>query len=383
MAAQKILHLLVEHYPIFATVQPPLTDAEPFRLAVPDDISYQPRQPLVQVVLQALLDGKALDLGRAHDREPALTWAEPYLLPGSDGHDYLEFKGMTDAINELVQELPYHFQQAQVEYWQAESGSGVSRDIWLQQTLKTAMLRNLPLQGLDSQQQACVHGLLNGRSGGGTVFTVEVQLEADGERVQRMLPNLLLTGEWDERTVVLWCAPSSVVKCFDSLDHFALALKDELAAQYRFGSMSWNRYELEGDVFSQQAALLLDAMLDSVQSLRYSQLTDIAKMEQAYAALCDPSQWFIEGYAYVSDASVGLPPGVLRASASDSFAYQCALFELALAESESKGVAALEGVLDLHSFASQRLRTQLLADHPVDANYFPDDLNLTLTVARG
>ncbi|WP_191830625.1 dermonecrotic toxin domain-containing protein [Pseudomonas fluorescens] len=385
VVGQKALQLFLEYYPQLAGVRPPLIDAEPLRLLIPQpgEGHYQSSEPLVEVLLQAVLDGKALDLEGAFGRDHGLTFPLPYHFEGSDGNEYIALKGVTEAINDLLLELPYHFQQAQVEYWQAASGSGVSRDRWLQQALKTALLRNLPLQGLDAQQQACVHGLLKGTSGRPAVFTVEVQLEADGERVQRMLPNLLLTGEWGERTVVLWCAPSSVVKCFDSLDHFALALKDELAAQYRFGSMSWNRYELEGDVFSQQAALLLDAMLDSVQRLRYSQLTGIAQMEQAYTALCDPSQWFIEGYAYVSDASVGLPPGVLRASASDSFAYQCALFELALAESESKGTAALEGVLDLHSFASQRLRAQLLADHPVDANYFPDDLNLTLTVARG
>lgn len=199
----------------------------------------------------------------------------------------------------------------------------------------------------------------------------------------QILPNLLVSGEWDERTVVLWCSPSSVVRSFASLDDFALALRDELAEQYRFDAMSWNRYELEGDVYAQQAALLLEVMLDSMQRLRYSRLADIAQMEQVFAALSDPSQWFIEGYTVQSAASITPPPGILRASPGDSFAYQSALFELALAQAQSQGAAALDDVLDLHSYASQRLRTQLLGDHPVDANYFPDDLNLTLTVARG
>ena len=147
--------------------------------------------------------------------------------------------------------------------------------------------------------------------------------------------------------------------------------------------MSWNRYELEGDVYAQQAALLLEVMLDSVQRLRYSRLADVAQMEQVFAALSDPSQWFIEGYTAQSAASITPPAGILWASPGDSFAYQCALFELALAQARSQGAAALDGVLDLRSYASQRLRTQLLADHPVDANYFPDDLNLTITIAKG
>ncbi|MEG0860197.1 MAG: hypothetical protein RSD81_17485 [Pseudomonas sp.] len=383
VASQKILELLIERHPKFAAIDPPLTDADPLRLLVPQTEGYWTPQPLVQVVLQAVLDGKALNLEHIHERDYGVTFPEPYRFPGSEGHEYVALKGITGAVNELVQALPDHFQQAQVDYWRGESDSGVNRDHWLQLILKIALLRNLPLQGLDSQQQACLYWLLKGSNGRPDVFTVEVQLEADGERFQHMLPNLLVTGEWDERTVVLWCAPSSVVRWFDSLDQFALALKDELAGRYRFDAMTWNRYELEGDVLSQQAALLLEVMLGSLQRLRYSRLTGIAQLEQAYAALSDPSQWFIEGYVAVSEASVELPPGLNRASPGDSFAYQCALFELALAQAESGGVAALEDVQDLHSFASQRLRAQMLADHPVEANYFPDDLNLTLKIARG
>lgn len=383
VASQKVLELLIERHPIFATIEPLLSDAEPLRLLVPQAEGYWTRKPLVEVVLQAVLDGKALNLERVHGRDYCVTFPEPYRFPGSGGYEVVALKGITEAVNELVLALPYYFQQAQVNYWQSESSSGVNRDHWLQLTLKMALLRNLPLQGLDLQQQACLQGLLKGGSGRPDVFTVQVQLDTDGERFTHMLPNLLVTGEWDERTVVLWCAPSSVVRYFDSLDDFAVVLKDELAECYRFDAITWSRYELEGDVFSQQVALLLDAMLGSLQRLRTSQLTGIAQLEQAYAALSGPSQWFIEGYIADSEASIDLAPGLHRASPGDSFAYQRALFELALAQAESKGVAYLEGVQDLHSFASQRLREQLLADHPDDANYFPDDLNLTLTVARG
>ncbi|MDD2048062.1 dermonecrotic toxin domain-containing protein [Pseudomonas putida] len=382
VAAQKILQLLVERFPILGTVKPSLPDAEPLRLLLPQARSSS-SQPLVEVVLQAVLDGQALNLERAHDRDPGLTFVAPYRFEGSDGFEFIAFNGMTDAINHLVSELPFHFQQAQVDYWNDQSSSGVSRDRWLQQMLKLALLRNLPWQNLDPQQEQCVRGLLEGGSNSPSVFTVEVELEVDDERFLHILPNLLVSGEWDERTVVLWCSPSSVVRSFDSLDNFALALRNELADRYRFDSISWNRYELEGDVFAQQAALLLEVMLDSVQRLRYSRLTDIAHMEQAFAALSDPSQWFIEGYTVHSDAAIKLPPGIWQISPEDSFAYQCAVFELTLAQAKSQGAAALDDVSDLHSYASQRLREQLLADHPLDANYFPDDLNLTLTVARG
>ncbi|MGH8486886.1 MAG: dermonecrotic toxin domain-containing protein, partial [Pseudomonas sp.] len=338
---------------------------------------------LLEVLLQAVLDGKALDLEKIHDQQHGLTFVEPYRFEGSDGFEFIALKDITDSINDLLLELPFHFQQAQVDYWLATSTAGVSRDRWLQLTLKSALLRNLPLQGLDDQQQACIYGLFKVGDERSQVFAVEAQLQAVEKSYGYRLPDLLVVGEWDEREVVLWCSPSSVVKAFGSLDEFALALRDELAARYSFTSMTWNRYELEGDVFSQQTALMLNAMLDTLQQVRGLRLSGVEDMEAMYAALTDPAQWFIEGYVASTDTNVAEPPGVRNASAADSFAYQCGLFELALAQVESKGIAALNDVQDLHSYASDQLRAQMLADHPQDANYFSDDLSLTFTLASG
>ncbi|RWU26575.1 hypothetical protein DM813_01750 [Pseudomonas alkylphenolica] len=385
VVGRKVLQLLVERHPKLSTVRPLLTDAEPLRLLIPQSGPGNARLsvPLIQVLLQALMDGTALNLEMLYEEAHGLYFVEPYRFEGSDGFEYIELKGITDSINDLLLELPYHVQQAQIDYWSDVSSAGVSRDRWLQQTLKLALLRNLPLQGLGDPQEACIYGLLKGAHEQPGVFTVEVQLAANGQRFLRMLPNLLVVGEWDEREVVLWCAPSSVVRAFDSLDDFASALQDEMASRYAFESMSWNRYELEGDPFSQQAALLLNIMLENLQRLHGARHTDVAEMEALHAALTDPAQWFIEGYVASGDASVAVAPGLIGASAADSFAYQCGLFELALAQAQSKGRAALDDVQDLHSYASARLRSQLLIDHPDDANYFPDDLNLTLTLTRG
>lgn len=381
----KLLQLIRTRHPQIASVQPQLTSAEPLRLLVPQFEHAWTSRPLVDFVLQAMLEGKVLDLESAFGRDYGLTVAQPYSFREQDGGEftYIELHGLSDAVNELVQQLPQIFQQAQVDYWRGESSLGVSRDRWFQQVLRSALLRNLSLQGLDNQQQDCIYGLLSGDSQRSKVFTVEVQLEASGQHFQQTLANLLVIGVWNARTVVLWCSPSSVVRAFESLDDFALALGEELAEQLQFDSISWNRHELEGDIFSQQTALLLDAMLESVLRMNYSQLADVGEMEQVYAALADPSQWFIEGYFAASDSNIVQPSDLRNASADDSFAYQCAVFDLALAQAESRGASALEDVQDLYSYTRQRLREQMLADHPDDANYLSDDLSLTVTVARG
>ncbi|MEG1041436.1 MAG: hypothetical protein RSE94_16105 [Pseudomonas sp.] len=221
LAAQKVLQFFVERHANLATVHPPLNDAEPLLLMVPTAKYTFRRVSLMDRVMQALLEGKPLSLETVDDQRYGLTFPDPYRFQGSDGFEYTELQDTSQAFNELLQALPYYFQQAQLEYWQGPSSFGVSRDRWLQQTLKSALLQNLPLHDLDARQQACVYGLLKGGQQRPGVFVVEVQLEAEGQRYTHMLPNLLLHGEWDERTVVLWCSPSSVVKGFASFDAFA------------------------------------------------------------------------------------------------------------------------------------------------------------------
>lgn len=388
IAGRQIMQLLVEHHPLIATARPQMHSAEPLYLMKPASGSWT-AVPLVEVVLQAMLDGVPLDFSDVNGLDCHLSLAPPLRfyaiedpLATAEG-DAIRLHVLTDAFNDLVLLLGEHFCQAQVDYWAGPSSVGVSRDRWLQQTLKSALLHNLPLQDLDTQQLASVHGLLKVGTERPSVFMVQAQLEADGQPFSETLPNLLIHAEWDERQTLLWLSPSSVVKAFDSFDTFALSLRDELAEHLRFDSMSWNRYELEGDVFAQQVALLLDIMLDAVRRLRLLQLTDVGTMERVFQALGNPARWFIEGYAVSVDDGVQQPIGLRNARGTDSFAYQCGLFDLALAQAESAGKAALDGVLDLHGYASQRLRKQMLEDYPVDANYFPDELILTLSVARG
>lgn len=390
VAGRQLMQVLIEHHPTIAEYRPELTSAEVLYLMIPQADTTWRNQPFVDYILQALLDRRVLDFSRVAGLDyrlslevPRRFYANPAPFEGSDA-DVVRLEALTDALNDLLVLLPEHFCQAQVEYWQGTGSAGVSRDRWLQQAMKSAWLANLPLQGLDAEQQGYVHGLLQGGKQSPSVSVLQVQLSQGAERYHTLLPNLLLMGESDARKVFLWCMPSSAIRAFDSLETLVLFLRDAFAQEQAFETFVWNRYELEGDAFAQLSTLMLEASLERVRRVRYSQLADVDALERCFAALCDPSRPFIEGYR-VNDpqARALLPPQFLHAVPADSFACQCALFDLALAQALSDGVGALDGVLDLQAYARQQLRTQLLADHPDDANYFPDDLELTLTIARG
>ena len=382
--SEHLLQVLLEELPWLAFVQPGLTSADPLTLDSPDpDTEYWTTAPLVDVMLQAMLDGAPLDLEAVGERHYNLGLAQPHRFAGS--HDPLDTRrlaGISPALNTLLAKLIEHLCQAQVAYWRGQGSSGKSRDRWLQLLLKLALLRNLPLQGLDDQQQALVRGVIQGGDDQPSVFVVEAKLTADGQQHDVLQPGLLVVGEWDEREIVLWCAPSSQVRPFDSLDDFALSLRDELALSYRFTAMAWDRHQLEGNVFAQWVALLLEGMLERIGQLRLQGLT-LVQLEALFAALSDPAQWFMGGYFVEEDDSPAIPPGIGFASASDSFAYQSGLLALALDQADAEGVAALDGILDLPAYARQQLRAQMLEDYPVEANYFPDELVLELRIAKG
>jgi len=391
VAATHLLFLLAAAHPAVAAAD--LPDADSIVLLIPQasDTSssayvYWTRQSLVEALLESMIRGQPL-------RSRGLQGGEFMIAAGAE-HPFRDAQGAVqdgalsidaqlDAIDALRQTLVQTFCQAQVDYWSAPGSLDVSRDRWLQLIIKSAWLENLPLQGLDRQQKACVHGLLKGGDAQPAVFAVEVHLANGTTAHPVLLPHLLIDAEYDERRVLLWCAPSSVIRAFDTLDTFACALRDELAEHYRFETLTWNRYPIEGDAFARQTALLLESLLDALGQACYWQCRDPDALNALFAALSDPSTAFIEGYRVDSEPSLVLPIGLRHLSPTNGFACQAALFELALAQSDASGCTSRDAILDLRSYARQHLRQALLADHPDDANYFPDDLLLTLRIARG
>ncbi|MCE5975607.1 dermonecrotic toxin domain-containing protein [Pseudomonas sp. JR33AA] len=382
VASEQLLRVLLSELPWLADVSPVLTTADPLMLDSPAPSNpYWTNGPLVDRVLAALLDSQPLSLEPLDDgRHYNLGLTEAYRFPGSISEfDTRQLSGLSPALNKLVQQLPQHFCEAQLEYWRANDKGGVRRDSWLQLLLRIALLRGLPLQGLDAQEQACIRGVLHGGDDQPAVYFVQTQLISASLQHDQLQCLMLVCGEWDEREVVLWCAPSGTVRSFDSLTAFGLALRDELAQDYAFEQMRWQRYPAEGNVFAQQVSLLLDALLDRVERARYLAIKDVPALERRFAQLSDPSSWF---EVYQNDTPAVVPPPGLRASAAqDSFACSAALLQIALHQLDSGGVAALEGIQSLTDYARQRLEEQIHDDHGVDVS--PDDLMFDLYLARG
>jgi hypothetical protein len=381
VVSQQLLKLLLAELPWLAYVQPGLPSADALALESPaPGLSYWTTQPLVDQVLQAMLETGSLDLEPLGERHYNLGLSEPYRFAGAKSQfESRQISGLTGPLNALIEQLPQHFCEAQLDFWRGQGRTGTSRDQWLQLLLKTALLRGLPLQGLDAQEQACIRGLIRGGADQPNVSFVQARLSKGENHSDEMLNHLLVTGEWDERQVVLWCAPSGQVHSFASLAEFALALRDDLARHYSFDDMTWQRYPVEGNAFAQQVAQLLESVFDRVARVRYGRLADVAALEKLFAELSDPAQWFV---TYLDDTSaVTPPPGVSARSGSGAIACHGALLQLAIDQLDAEGVGALDGVQSLHTYARQRLSEQMLKAHADDTS--PDDLVLEFYLAQG
>lgn len=382
VASEQLLKVLVNALPWLTSTTPTLTSADPLMLDAPDPATpYWNTGPFVDRILQAMLESKPLDLEALPDgRHHNLGLTADFRFAGSKSpFDTRQLSGISAALNELVEQLPQHFCEAQLQYWNSQDNAGITRDHWMQLLLKTALLRGLPLQDLDAQEQACLRGLISAEPNHAAVYAVRVALGDSSLEHEQGLCNLLVCGEWDEREAVLWCAPSGIVRSFGSLSEFGSALRDELAQHYVFERMTWTRHPIEGNVFAVQTALLLQALFDRVDTACLRGLGDVTALEARFAKLSDLADWFI---SYENDTpAVRTPPGLWSAGGKNTFAWGAALVQIATYQLESDGVAALDGIESLEGYTRQRLIQQMVQDHENSCS--PDDIVLDLAMAQG
>lgn len=390
--ADDVLQVLLRHYPDIAREYPELRSANAFTLMYPLDAKGFVRlEPLMDALLRAFMTGKGMVLTDEHHLSLAppsrfRAFRDPSGLPVDFPLDRVNvhLSTLEADINALLAGLVDDLRQAQFDHWQGTASNGVQRSHWVRQVLRLALSSRLPAQGLEPEQVATLRGLLLGGERRPTVHALQVELTWQGRSSTHLLPDLLVSSEQHLPGQVLWCSPAGLVTPFDSLDSFARQLRALLAERYAFDRLSWSRHALEGDAFARQAALMLETLLSDINQLQYVRFGSVAALEAAFELASDPAGWFsADDQSLEAGQSLTAPDWLSAASDGQRFAYQSALLALALAQGEAGVSSSQQGVLDLHRYASDRLRRQMLDDYPDEANYFPDDLLLHLTVAQG
>nr|WP_314876746.1 DUF6543 domain-containing protein [uncultured Pseudomonas sp.] len=386
VVGEQLMKLIIAQYPLIATHRPEMTSAEALYLMSPQDDGSWRSEPLVDTVLQALLDVQPLDYADAHGLDYRFSLQPPerfYAIADSDQTaegDVISPQPLAAAFNELLDHVEEHYQQALINHWNGE-GAAIDRGLWVQQVLRASLLLGLRDHEIEPAARAALQELVLCKKEGISVQAVRVRITCDDTVVEQVLPGLLVTAQDESTSVSLWCSPAGNLSSYASLAEFGLALQVQFAEQYRFDSFEWSAFEAAGDAFALLSGLLLDAMLADLAALRWSEIGTVDALVERFEQLSEPSHFFARrADAPVDQRALKLPHGLRVAGADDRTAYLEAMIDLTLQQAVSESRSALEGVDDLHGYAARRLREEMLADHPVDANYFADDLILTADV---
>lgn len=378
---RQVIKIMVEQYPLLAIHRPEMTSAQSLSLlcSLPDN-TYR-NEPLIDHLLQLVLDGKRVDFTSMGAYALSLNrssrlFAIKSPFETSDG-DLIKPEKLAGPLEKMLPLLPDYLQQAQIDYW---NGDGqVDRDLWLQQVLRASLLQGLEEADLEEAERACLRQLLLGSTDDIGVQAVRVQMHLGDRQSSELLPGLLVTTLDTQPPLVLWCQPDGEVRSFDSLSAFGQALQLQMARRCEFDRMSWSGFTAQGDAFALQSGLLLEVLLERQARVRWGAGGSVAELERQVDGAFDPSQFFAQrSNVPAKPVALQLPAGIERAGPGGQAIYLQAMLDLTLLQGSAGGERALDGVDDLRTYAARRLREEMLADHPVDANYFAEDLLLTV-----
>ncbi|PRA25783.1 dermonecrotic toxin domain-containing protein [Pseudomonas poae] len=333
-------------------------------LAVVRDGGGRDLHPLVQVALGHLADGRFPDLAPRGGLDCYVGDATGNRLSPAFDLGVVE-----SVIRELPLILHIAYQDALAAYWGHDSDAGGSRWQWLARLLCGQMqaasarppctdpelthlldtLTRYPTREARGRQrsgEAAVHA-----------YTVEALLVRDNTRLTVQSSDILVVNS----TRVLLCRVDGRIESWPDLDAFGQAWGEQMQRRYLAERFTWNLYEPDGDIFEVQAALILNQQLDDLAALPLPAARSVGELEQRYASITSVACLFNDARTLPRNTFAAvrarLPDWLQQASPADRFAYRECLLEQANA-----GESYLEGVDDIHTYASRHLNHQLCLD---------------------
>ncbi|WP_258909779.1 DUF6543 domain-containing protein [Pseudomonas putida] len=380
VTARAAFEALADRYPWIRTNHPGLQSLEGMSIVhAPTGDGAVRQSDLLDTLLTHFLDGSNLSLAASDQfslAPPAIFRPQPQ-APTID----LRMDVVNQAFDDMLTTLTESLQQAQVSFWNGcEGDSGVSRLRWLEQMIKAALLSTLERQGLCEDAKRLLYGWVAEDSSTPALQGLQVSLQKGGDAHHLVSADLLMIAERDEGSLVLWCQPSGTVRSFNDAPAFALALRDELADQHDFDTLSWACTPVQGDAFRYQAGQLLNGALQGIERVQLCSITQVSELQRLYNQLCDPSLAFPEHTCIDRQApAIPLPAWLAKASASDRFDYHRAMLALAARQALATGTTAPDDFEDLQQYTTRRLREQMTADHPGKAVPASDQLLISIS----
>jgi len=385
-------------------------DFSTLQLAIPDATVRGWRfQPLMPVVLDYLAVGTPLDFSPRGSLDYFLTASPPRRLRA--GNQEVDIQIFKKALLELAWSIPIGLEDALARYWSADidrtcptdTNNCTSRWRWLSAVLRNLLsIRALRQPGLAGTARKALDQIVRwpernrrfcrGRQAPVHAYTLETRITRGATSTQLVGSDILLVRA-NSPSEFLLCSPGSAVQSFASLEAFNSHWGELIASQYTVDTVTCQRYEISGNVFEIQAAMMLEQQLADLKAVRLPAGTDLTTFKQLYNDLSDPARYLLEAPHPSPQTSARLRPllpgWLKKASIVDQTTLQHYSLTLASAKKRRGGQTFLSDIKDIKAFAADALsnRMQQAADNNpaqgTPSHYQPDDVVLTFTVSAG
>ncbi|SDU91117.1 dermonecrotic toxin domain-containing protein [Pseudomonas corrugata] len=381
------------------------------QLAMPDPVTRGWHfQPLMSAALDYLATGTPPDFDPQGAFDCFLSDSPPRRLWSGDRG--LDMQLIKKSILELAWTLPIGLEDALVRYWNEDIDSGdqtatsgrTSRWRWLSDVLRnTLSIRGLQQPELTDTAREALDQIVRwpdralrfclNRQAPVYAYNLETWLTQGSTRTVLVGGDILLVRIKNGTAEFLLCSPGSAVKSFASLEAFNQHWGEWIARQYTVGTITCQRYEIGGNVFERQAAMLLEQQLVDLKAVQLPARIDQQDLKRLYADLSDPARSLLEAPRPSPDTSARLgsllPEWLKNASIVDQTTFQHYSLVLASAKKRHQGQTFLGGIDDIKAFTVDALLGRLRqtndssADKLPSGRYQPDDVVLTFSVSAG
>lgn len=373
---------LLERYPSLEL------DLLTVKLASPTPSGTYTFRPLMELAIAQILDPQPLDWRSKRELPYYLTQLPPAILKPA-ALPLIDMHVIAGIIEQVRTSLYLHFQHDLADYWSAIDSHGRSRWQWLSEFLNGQMTAAAAAQSnLGKNQQDMLAAVatwpvrverLPHSSPTTYVYFIESTLSKGAEETRLLTPDMLLVRDQN----VLLYSVDGVIEAFTSIEDFSEAWGARMQRQFQFDHLTWRRNEPDGNVFEQQAGLILNQQLEDLATLTFQE-RDEKTLERRLDTLTDPAVFFTQvktaAATFLQKVFDQLPEWLTQASTDDRFAYHRHQQDMARVLRQNQGRSFNEGIENIHSFSRAALRKQMQTDH---GDFDPDEVVLDFALAAG
>lgn len=272
-------------------------------------------------------------------------------------------------LNTLAPLMLRAYQQYQLDYWNCVDGdrgprlhmmSSVLRDYWNVQYIGGWTVEDCRM----ARQLYLAPDPLDRRANDPyttRAYLIDIDQVEDDGRVRHLNDHVVsvLIGKQDGREVILIHSLLQGYKKYSTLEQLGDDLPLLIDTNTRPTQFQWRLLELDGDFFDQLACVMINIQIEAIGTL-YS--SDLHNADGPTVAAMPPSaqgdgvdmQWYRHA----------LPGWLSSANTWDLNAYSRHLKDLAALHSANQSQSYQDGIAPIQQFAQDRLRAEMLKDHP-------------------